>query len=439
MKRTTILLYTLLVLALSWPSPALWAAARSSLRLPAGAVTYSVTYKQKPVSCVAFTKAGRSYVYGGKILKKHRFRRQYAVRIQTLRASLRSASAKQKRAIQAAIRILLEQRAELDALCAASSPGSSSSSSSSALSFEGMERIAGGQFSMGNSYVLDGDAAELPVHAVSLAEYFIDSHLVTNQQYAEGLNWALGQGGLVTVTNGTVYKPSSGTSYPYCETTAKNGSLSQITYDGNTFGVVSGKENYPVIMVSWYGAAAYANWRSAMQGRPLNYDLATWACNWGSGYRLPTEAEWERAARGGASGHRFSWSDTDYIDHSRGNYYAMDSYFYDSGAPGYDPVYSSGGVSMPYTSPVGSYPANAYGLYDMTGNLWEWCNDWYDGAYYSSSPAANPHGPDSGEYRVLRGGSWGSTAVQQRCAYRGNGLPTYGAIVNGFRLAISAE
>ena len=165
----------------------------------------------------------------------------------------------------------------------------------------GMVLIPAGEFLMGDSfYPREGNSDELPRHAVTVDAFFMDKNLVTNQQYADALNWANAQGNLITVTSGRVYKYNSGTSYPYCDTTTSY-TYSQITWSGSTFGVVSGKGNYPMERVSWYGSVAYANWRSGMQTKPPCYDLSTWNCNFGSGYRLPTEAEWEKAARGGAS------------------------------------------------------------------------------------------------------------------------------------------
>ena len=175
----------------------------------------------------------------------------------------------------------------------------------------------------------------------------------------------------------------------------------------------------PMVQVSWYGSVAYCNWRSSEEGYESCYNLSTWDCNFSKhGYRLPTEAEWEYAARGGLSGKRFPWADPN-ITHSLANYYASPgSYTYDvSPTSGYHPTWNDG-ISYPYTAPGGSFSANGYGLYDMAGNVWEWCNDWYDSNYYDTSPYDNPTGPAGGPVRVLRGGGWYFDAYNCRVAIR---------------------
>jgi formylglycine-generating enzyme required for sulfatase activity len=332
----------------------------------------------------------------------------------------------------------------------------------------GMALIPAGEFLMGNPFdAAEGIPSELPRHPAHVDAFYMDTCEVTNQQYAAALTWAKNQGNLITVTGGVVYKYNTGTTYPYCSTTSaptgypNYGEYSRITWNGTTFGATSGKETHPMVLVSWYGAAAYTNWRSGMQGKPLCYDLSTWACNFGSGYRLPTEAEWEKAARGGAAGHRFPWSDTDTIEHARANYNSSGPEAYDtSPTSGYHPVWGVGG--LPHTNPVSFFSgelqhkadwgwpgealtyqtangANGYGLYDMAGNVWEWCNDWYGDTYYSRSPYSNPSGPANGTYRCLRGGIWLNYATCCRCAIRDCNLPITRTNGYGFRLALDAE
>jgi formylglycine-generating enzyme required for sulfatase activity len=254
--------------------------------------------------------------------------------------------------------------------------------------------IPAGEFMMGDTCGEPGDE-DLPGHAVYLSPYYIDKYEVTNAQYAAALNWAWAQGDLITVTSGRVYRYDG--EFPYCDTTTSH-AHSRITWDGSTFGVVSGRENHPVAMVSWRGALAFCNWRSAMEGKPLCYDVATWTCDFDvAGYRLPTEAEWEKAGRGGTPGHRFPWSDQDTIQHARCSYVSQSGISYDtSPTRGRHPCWHL--TDHPMTSPVGwfdgslhykadwgwpgtptSYQtesgANGYGLHDMAGNVWEWCND----------------------------------------------------------------
>ena len=180
----------------------------------------------------------------------------------------------------------------------------------------------------------------------------------------------------------------------------------------------SAEDDEAVIFVNWFEAQAFCRWLSDKEGLH---------------YRLPTEAEWEYAARGGLSRMRFPWGDT--ISHDRANYYSDGRYFYDiSPTRGLHPDWNDG--QFPYTAPVGAFAANNYGLYDIAGNVWEWCNDIYDPDYYDNSPSQNPTGPLDGNKYVLRGGAWAYDASFARLAYRGNYWPDYRYNYFGFRIAL---
>ncbi|MBI9019437.1 MAG: formylglycine-generating enzyme family protein [Phycisphaerae bacterium] len=275
--------------------------------------------------------------------------------------------------------------------------------------------IPAGTFQMGDNFN-EGANDEWPVHTVTLSSFQMSRHEITNGQYCQYLNAALAAN-LITVYDNRVYaKSDTSHSYPYFDTTAYS-SYSYIGYlTGNQEFNVSSKNgrsmhNDPVVEVSWYGADAFCDFY---------------------GYKLPTEAQWEYAARGGYSGRRFPWGDT--INHNYANYRANGSaYSYDNSSYTsytYHPTWNDG--TYLYTAPVGSFPANSYGLYDMSGNVWEWCADWY-GSYPSGS-ATNPTGPSTGSYRVIRGGSWINVADVCRVANRYYYGPYFTISRLGFRV-----
>jgi sulfatase modifying factor 1 len=275
----------------------------------------------------------------------------------------------------------------------------------------GMAYIPPGGFSMGDT--LDGSSAALPVHPVYVSSFFMDKYEVTGELFFSVFDWAATHG--YSFNSGGLFKAG----------------------------------NHPVQSITWYDAVKWCNARSEKEGLTPCYYLEpaqttvyrtgsvsiTNACvQWSAnGYRLPTEAEWEKAARGSLNARRFPWGDT--IAHSQANYYSDTSYAYDiSPTRGYHPTYTNN--PTPYTSPVGSFAANGYGLFDMSGNVWEWVWDWYDSTYYGQVAATqdNPRGPTGvSSVRVLRGGSWVVSANAARCAYRYVYDPSYASYDVGFR------
>jgi formylglycine-generating enzyme required for sulfatase activity len=305
-----------------------------------------------------------------------------------------------------------------------------------------MVLIGGGEFLMGDHFN-EGMSHELPVHLVKVDSFYMSRYETTNRQYCDFLNAAD-----VKVVSGVVYASTdSSNSYPYCDTHSFDAD-SQIDYSGGVFSVrtkpeVGGRNmfNDPMVQVSWYGAVGYCNWRSQEEGYEQCYNASTWQCDFSKkGYRLPTEAEWEYAARGGEHSpyYRFPWGDT--ISHSQANYRADPyTYAYDvSPTIGYHPDWYD--RIYPYTSVVGSFSPNGYGLYDMAGNVCEWCNDWYDSGYYNVSPYDNPEGPASGMTHMLRGGDWFSWAYHVRVGSRGfTSSPFVRGFGNGFRVVLDLE
>ncbi len=274
------------------------------------------------------------------------------------------------------------------------------------LQVPGFSMIPAGAFTMGRTSG-DTDTNAPPVN-VTVSQFYMGKYEVTKAEWDEIRTWAVNNG--------------------YTD-----------------LGTGAGKAiNHPVHSINWFDMVKWCNARSQKEGLTPCYTVSgsvmktgttaptvNWTAN---GYRLPTEAEWEKAARGGVSGKRFPWG-IDTISHSEANFKNSGSETYKSGATGYHPTYATG--STPYTSPVGSFSANGFGLHDMAGNVFEWCWDWYGAPYANNS--TDPRGAASGTNRVSRGGGWDNgLAFACRAADRGNGVtPSFSFNGGGFRVARS--
>lgn len=229
---------------------------------------------------------------------------------------------------------------------------------------DGMVVIPAGEFQMGSD---NGEDEEKPVHSIYIDVFYMDIYEVTNAQYKKFID-------------ATGHKEPS-----YWNDSKYN------------------SPNQPVVGVSWNDAKSYADW---------------------VGKRLPTEAEWEKAARGGLIGKKYIWGDEWPPPKGAGNFDdegIVDSSFIEGYTDGYI-----------CTAPVGRFNPNGYGLCDMVGNVWEWCADWYSSSYYTNSSKKNPAGPVSGSYHVMRGGSWNDCIPDfLRVAYRPD--PSYLYFYVGFR------
>jgi formylglycine-generating enzyme required for sulfatase activity len=247
----------------------------------------------------------------------------------------------------------------------------------------GLELVAlpGGEFIMGTSdplgYPGDGEG---PEHAVELSPFSIARHPITNAQFAAFVDATDYRTTAEQLGNSFVFAGLLPDDFPDTRAVASAPWWREVLgadwrHPEGPQSDIAGRADHPAVHVSWIDAAAFCRW---------------------SGTRLPTEAEWEYAARGGRVGSHFPWGDEREPDgEHRMNVYQGEFPQRDTGADGWIG-----------TCPVGSYPANGYGLHEMTGNVWEWCRDWFDPTYYASSPRRDPQGPPGGPARLLRGGSY---------------------------------
>jgi formylglycine-generating enzyme required for sulfatase activity len=263
--------------------------------------------------------------------------------------------------------------------------------------------IPAGEFMMGDS--LDG-GQDAPPHRVNVSAFYLQQTEVSKAEWDSVRAWAVSHG------------------YP---------------------DLAKGKgkaPDHPVQTVSWWDVIKWCNARSEEEGLTPCYTVGGAvmrsgttepSVNWtASGYRLPTEAEWEKAARGGLRGKRFPWGDT--ISHSQANFNNIGNERYQTGTTDFHPAYATGG--SPYTSPIGSFAANGYGLQDMAGNAWEWC--WDLKGPYAAGSQTDPRGAASGSPRVVRGGGWSIVAYYARCGRRSSSTPDDANGLIGFRLARSS-
>ena len=246
------------------------------------------------------------------------------------------------------------------AMVAPQSAATNSSAASAPSKWE-MAKVAGGRFMMG-----DKEEVDAAPHEVSVSAFYMDSTLVTQEQYQR-----------VMGVNPSRWKA----------------------------------DRNPVEQVRWSDAVRFCNQRSAADGLQPCYDTNAWTCNFeASGYRLPTEAEWEYACRA-ATRTAYFFGDT---PSKLGDYAWLDR--------------NSGG----HPRPVAQKQPNPWGLYDICGNVWEWCNDFYKVDYYQAAPQQDPRGPETGETKVVRGGAWRFGEQCCRSGYRYNESPGYADVCFGY-------
>jgi sulfatase modifying factor 1 len=264
-------------------------------------------------------------------------------------------------------------------------------------SSSGMLFLRGGAFRMGTNH---GFPYEEPAHYVRISSFWMDKFLVTNQQFAT----------FVAVTGYVTEAEKFGWSGVFIPAQHQWVSVAgaEWRHPEGPESTLTGRSKFPVLDVSWRDAGAYCEWTKK---------------------RLPTEAEWDFAARGGLDGATYSWGN-ELTPHGKHLANVWQGNF---------PTEDDGKDGFRYISPIGSFPPNGYGLYDMTGNVWEWTADWFSEDYYRfSNGTTNPAGPAYGSEKVIRGGSWLCSAnycTGYRVAARQKTAPDSGLNNLGFRCA----
>jgi sulfatase modifying factor 1 len=251
-----------------------------------------------------------------------------------------------------------------------------------------LARIPAGDFLMGAA---DAEDDERPVHRVFVSEFFIGRFPVTHDEYAR-------------FVRATGYPAPAIRGLPLITGGGRDAGFRELAapYIWENDQPPPGHGSHPVVLVLYDDALAYCKWLSEEISRVV---------------RLPTEAEWEKASRAGIEGQRYPWGND--IDASRCNYLTDRAIKNERG-----------------TRPTGTYPPNAYGLYDVCGNVWEWVADWYGAEYYGFGEMQDPRGPQTGNMRIVRGGSWVNDDVTMlRTAYRHRVPPDTYAYSIGFRIA----
>jgi len=276
--------------------------------------------------------------------------------------------------------------------------------------------IPAGTFAMGTAdrrgYAEDGEG---PPHPVRLPAYRMGVHTVTNAEFAAFVEATGHRTTAEELGSSFVFAGLLPDDFPPTRAVAAAPWWREVLgatwrHPEGTQSVITGRDDHPVVHVSWYDAVAFCRW---------------------AGVRLPTEAEWERAARGREDGHHYPWGD----EREPGGEHRMNVF------QGVFPHHDTAEDGWAGTCPVGTYPANAFGLSETTGNVWEWCADWFDPRYYRRSPASSPAGPESGTGRVLRGGSYlchDSYCWRYRVDSRSANTPDSSAGNVGFRVAADA-